>query len=72
MISELDYERKCSIDSMQRQSIRLRVMGASICPTTNSSFVLLINSGKLLIYQLVYFLNKKKEKLFLGRCSSRN
>uniref|UniRef100_A0A915NUK5 WD_REPEATS_REGION domain-containing protein n=1 Tax=Meloidogyne floridensis TaxID=298350 RepID=A0A915NUK5_9BILA len=38
MISELDYERKCSIDSMQRQSIRLRVMGASICPTTNSSF----------------------------------
>uniref|UniRef100_A0A914NW62 Uncharacterized protein n=1 Tax=Meloidogyne incognita TaxID=6306 RepID=A0A914NW62_MELIC len=52
MISELDYERKCSIDSMQRQSIRLRVMGASICPTTNSSFVLLINSGKLLIYQL--------------------
>uniref|UniRef100_A0A915MSF8 WD repeat-containing protein 11 n=1 Tax=Meloidogyne javanica TaxID=6303 RepID=A0A915MSF8_MELJA len=52
MISELDYERKCSIDSMQRQSIKLRVMGVSICPTTNSSFVLLINSGKLLIYQL--------------------
>nr|CAD2190580.1 unnamed protein product [Meloidogyne enterolobii] len=52
MCSELDYERKCSIDSMQRQSIRLRVMGASICPTTNSSFILLINSGKLLIYQL--------------------
>lgn len=50
--ASLDYERKCSIDSMQRQSIRLRVMGASICPITNSSFVLLINSGKLLIYQL--------------------
>ncbi|KAF7629159.1 hypothetical protein Mgra_00009310 [Meloidogyne graminicola] len=50
--STLDYERKCSADLMQRQSIRFRVMGASICPITSSSFVLLTNSGKLLIYQL--------------------
>lgn len=50
--ASLDYERACFTESLSRQSVRLRVMGAALCPSTQSTLCLLMNSGRLLIYQL--------------------
>lgn len=48
------YERTC-FNEPQRASSRVRVMGAALCPVTQSTIALAFNSGKLVIYQLVKF-----------------
>ncbi|KAI1731485.1 WD repeat-containing protein 11 [Ditylenchus destructor] len=50
--AQLTYERACFSEA-QRASSRVRVMGSALCPVSQSSIVLMFNSGKLVFYQLL-------------------
>lgn len=57
--ASLDYERNCTAETMHRQAARLRTVGAVLCPATNSTIALLMNSGRIIIYQLVRKIGEK-------------
>lgn len=54
MHASLDYGRLC-VNEPYRQSMRTRLMGAVLCPMTQSTMALLMNTGRIIIYQLVIF-----------------
>uniref|UniRef100_A0A183BQA3 WD_REPEATS_REGION domain-containing protein n=1 Tax=Globodera pallida TaxID=36090 RepID=A0A183BQA3_GLOPA len=51
MSASLDFGRRC-ISEPQRQSVRVRLMGAALCPITQSTVALLMNTGRIIVLQL--------------------
>ncbi|KAL3075736.1 hypothetical protein niasHS_012566 [Heterodera schachtii] len=52
MSASLAFVRRCVAESTQRQSARVRLMGAALCPVTQSTVALLLNTGRIVVLQL--------------------
>ncbi|KAL3095213.1 hypothetical protein niasHT_020364 [Heterodera trifolii] len=52
MSASLAFVRRCVAESTQRQSARVRLMGAALCPVTQSTVALLLNTGRIVVLKL--------------------